>query len=67
MNKRFICICFNKNLGKWRGQVVNFKPAERSSLPPALKDRTILTTDNHEAEEDAARAVDRQACMQQSC
>ena len=61
MSKRFICIYFRKDLGKWHGQAECLKPAERSCLPPDLRDRTKLTTDNHEAEEDAARAVDRRA------
>jgi len=50
---------FDKRLAKWRGKVQRLKPEERSRLPPDLRDRTALTTDFHEDEEDAARAVDK--------
>ena len=55
----FKCVYFNKLLGKYRGLVPLLKDHERAVLPDDLRHRTALTTDNHEEQEDAARAVDK--------
>ena len=59
MSAKYSAISFLKGISKWHGQVNGLKPAERSGLPDDLRDRTALLTDNHEEEEDAARAVDK--------
>ena len=60
MPSRFLNMAFDKRVKKWHGRVQFLKAAERSGLPPDLRDRKELNTDNHVDEEGAARAVDKQ-------
>ena len=59
MQSRFISVTFVKKTGKWCGYANTLKAAERAGLPDHLREMTMLTTDSHEDEEDAACAVDK--------
>ena len=58
MASQYSGVTFNKDLGKWYGQV-RPKHEERAGLPETLQFKKTMSTDSHDDEEDAARAVDK--------